>query len=437
MLQCPQEKVSKEEIRLEGNGLKKTIRLPQAVALYVGAVLGSGVLLVPGMAADIAGPASLLAWGIMALLVIPMALTMGLLSAKYPNAGGVSHFVTMAFGKRFGALAGWFFLLSVPLGVPINGVTAAEYVGVPFHWGMTAKIIFAFALVAVGVLTNVMGMQVAGQIQVAVVITIVIVLVGTFFGAVPQFDASYLTPFMPHGWWSVGEAMTMLFWCYIGWEAISHLSEEFVDPEKAAKKGVFIAAIVVGILYMMAAVATVATGSYGGGNSAAALSRVLQGVFGQTGGYVAGAIALFTNTATVIAYTGAASRVGLSLARNGHAPRLFGIMHKTRQTPIGALTFLSVCFTIVLCLYAGGVVSLAKLIQLPNATFIATYLAGCFAGVKLMRESYWGYRFSWISLILTLVVVPFLGWMVLYPVAIALVVLWRVKPQNEIRTSSM
>lgn len=89
--------------------LKQGIGLPQAIALYIGSVLGSGVLIVPGLAAELAGPASLLAWGFMVLLILPMALSMGLLSAKYPNAGGVSHFVTLAYGKRAGTLVGWFF----------------------------------------------------------------------------------------------------------------------------------------------------------------------------------------------------------------------------------------------------------------------------------------------------------------------------------------
>lgn len=70
--------------------LKRTIGMPQAIALYIGAVLGSGVLIVPGLAAEMAGPASLLAWGFMTLLILPLALSMGLLSAKFPNAGGVS-----------------------------------------------------------------------------------------------------------------------------------------------------------------------------------------------------------------------------------------------------------------------------------------------------------------------------------------------------------
>jgi len=93
---------------MDTHNLKGTIGLPQVIALYIGAVLGSGVLIVPGLAEEIAGPASLLAWGLMTLLVLPLALTMGLLSAKFPNAGGVSHFVTLAFGPQAGSLVGCF-----------------------------------------------------------------------------------------------------------------------------------------------------------------------------------------------------------------------------------------------------------------------------------------------------------------------------------------
>ncbi|MGZ4123146.1 MAG: amino acid permease, partial [Tumebacillaceae bacterium] len=143
--------------------LKKTIKLPQLVALYVGAVLGSGILLVPGLAAEMAGPASLIAWGIMTLLVLPMGLTMGLLSARHPSAGGVSHFVTLAFGERWGSLIGWFFLLSPPIGVPICGMTAAGYVGAAFGLGMKGQIVVAALVLLVALLTNWFGMQVAGQ----------------------------------------------------------------------------------------------------------------------------------------------------------------------------------------------------------------------------------------------------------------------------------
>jgi amino acid efflux transporter len=93
------------EIKMDGFAkFKPTLKLSQVTALYIGAVLGSGILIIPGLVAEVSGPASLLAWGLMVVVVLPMALTMGLLSAKYPDAGGVSHFVSKAFNAHIGSL---------------------------------------------------------------------------------------------------------------------------------------------------------------------------------------------------------------------------------------------------------------------------------------------------------------------------------------------
>jgi amino acid efflux transporter len=399
-------------------GLKSTIGLPQAVALYIGAVLGSGVLLVPGLAAEIAGPASLLAWGLMTLLVLPLALSMGLLSAKFPNAGGVSHFVTMAFGPRAGSLVGWFFLMSVPIGAPVAALTGAGYMTAAMGWSDSSRVALAAGMLAVGLLTNLIGMKVAGQVQIAVVLAIVAVLTLAIIGAAPNIESGNFTPFMPHGWISVGRAAAILFWCFIGWEAVSHLSEEFLDPQKAAVKGVTIAAVIVGILYFLTAFATVGTHSYQAAGSDASLVLVISKLLGRWGALLAGLTGVFICTATIIAYTGATSRLAYALARQGDAPGWMGVLSKTYATPTGGIGFLSLCFLAVLSLYASGAVSLTTLIQFPNATFILTYLGGCAAGIRLLKGNAWGVGISWLSFLLTAAIFPFVGWAVLYPLVI-------------------
>jgi amino acid efflux transporter len=398
--------------------LKRSIGLPQAIALYIGAVLGSGVLLVPGLAAEIAGPASLLAWGLMTLLVLPMALSMGLLSAKYPNAGGVSHFVTRAFGPRAGTLVGWFFLMSVPIGAPVAALTGAGYMTVAFGWSEQVRVIIAAVMLLVSLIINLVGMKIAGQVQVAVVLAIVAVLILAIVGAAPGIQAVHFTPFMPHGWVSVGQAAAILFWCFIGWEAVSHLSEEFVDPQREAVKGVSIAAVIVGVLYFLTAFAAVGTHSYGHAGSDASLVLVISGMLGSWGNVLAGLTGVFICTATVIAYAGAASRLAYALAREGEAPKWFGAVSQKYGTPAGGLGFLTLCFAVVLFLYGSHAVSLTTLIQFPNATFILTYLGGCAAGIRLLKGNRWGVGMSWLSFILTALVFPFVGWAILYPIAI-------------------
>lgn len=403
--------------------LQKGIGLPQAIALYIGAVLGSGVLIVPGLAAEMAGPASLLAWGFMTLLILPMALSMGLLSAKYPNAGGVSHFVTLAYGEKAGTLVGWFFLMSVPIGAPVAALTGAGYLTAALGWGEGAKLGVAAAMLAAGLLTNWIGMQLAGKIQIAVVIAIASVLIFAFGAALPRMESVHFTPFMPHGWFSVGQAASMLFWCFIGWEAVSHMSEEFKDPQKAAIKGVTAAAIIVGILYFLSALATVGTQSYLKGGSESSMVWIISQPLGSWGGIVAGVTGLFICMAGIIAYTGAAARVAYAMSREGNAPKWWNGLSPRFHTPTGSLLFLMLCFAAVMLLYGTGTVSLSTLIQFPNATFILTYMGGCAAGIRLLKGSRTGVVLSWISFGATAAVFPFTGWAMLYPLLITVLFL--------------
>jgi amino acid efflux transporter len=69
-----------------------------AVALYTGAVLGTGILVLPAVAAETAGPASIVAWAGLCLLSLPLALTFAALARREPVAGGFSAYIERAFG---------------------------------------------------------------------------------------------------------------------------------------------------------------------------------------------------------------------------------------------------------------------------------------------------------------------------------------------------
>lgn len=400
-------------------GLTKTLGLTQIVALYIGSVLGSGVLLIPGLAAEKAGPASIVAWLLMSVLVLPMAITMGLLSARFPSAGGVSTFVRTAYGDRFGNMVGWFFLLSVPIGAPILSVTGAHYLAVLFQWGELQVYVCAGLILLTVLGMNVIGLHVAARVQTIVVSLILSILILAVIAAIPHTSAEHFIPFAPNGWLSVIQAAVLMFWCFIGWEAVTHLSEEFVDPSKNAIRGVLWSAGIVALLYFAVAFMTVATHSYGVGISAASLSVMIQLSLGPVGGWIVAITALFICIATANAYVGAASRIAFALSQENIAPRWFGRLHPKYQTPTGGLLFLAMCFVIVLTTLYLGLIDLSRLIELPNSTFIATYIGGCLAGVKLLRDNRVGRIASWTSLIFTAGLYPFLGWSALYPLAIA------------------
>ncbi|QRG65861.1 amino acid permease [Brevibacillus choshinensis] len=413
------------------SAFRQTLSLPQIVALYIGAVVGSGILLIPGLTADIAGPASIVAWLVMSILVIPMAITMGLLSARHPHSGGVSHFVRLAFGDRFGNAVGWFFLLAVPIGGPILAVTGAKYFAILMNWGEVQTIAVAALIFFIVLGMNVFGLHVAGKVQTVVVSLIMAIILLAIGTAIPHFDAKNFSPFMPNGWLSVMQTAVLLFWCFIGWEAVTHLSQEFVNPQKNAIRGVLWSAGVVALLYFGVAFLTVGTHSYGQQISGASLSVMVQLTLGPIGGWIVAVTALFICIASANAYVSAASRIAYALSQEGIAPKWFGLLHPRYQTPIGGLAFITISFIVVLYVLASGLISFSQLIQLPNATFFATYIGGCLAGVRLLRDSRLGHLCAWISLVVSLGLYPFLGWSGLYPVGILVLVnVWEWKKRR-------
>ena len=88
-------------------GHARRLTLAQGTALYVAAVLGTGVIALPALAAAAAGPASLLAWVALVALSVPLAGTFAALAARYPDSGGVATYVRRAFGPRAAAVVGW------------------------------------------------------------------------------------------------------------------------------------------------------------------------------------------------------------------------------------------------------------------------------------------------------------------------------------------
>jgi len=404
------------------SSLPKTasLNLRQIIALYIGSVLGSGILLLPGLTAELAGPASLLAWLIMSLLAIPMALTMGLLSIKLPHAGGVSHFVSKAFNPAIGSLVGYYFLLSAIMAVPVIALTGAGYTCSAFGLGDSARIPVTACILAIGLLSNYVGMKLTGQIQLAVVLATIGILIGAILGSLHSVDMTNLTPFLPHGWMSVGHCATLIFWCFLGWEAISHVTEEFEDPERDVLKGTIIASVLISILYLATVAAVIGTHSYGPGISEVSLIHLIGISAGNYGMLVAGFITLFITIAPSIAYIGAASRLAYTLAQTGSAPQSLSLISKRYSTPVGGLIFLLACFVVILLVYSTGIISLASLIQIPNATFILTYLGGSLAGLVLLKENKLGWIVSGLSFLLTGVILLFVGWAIIWPILVTI-----------------
>ena len=104
------------------------IGVAQGTAIYVGAILGAGLLALPALAAEVAGPASVLAWGLLLLLCVPVAATFAALGSRYPDGGGIATFVYKAFGRRASAVVGYWFYFAWPVGGPATAYVGGLYI---------------------------------------------------------------------------------------------------------------------------------------------------------------------------------------------------------------------------------------------------------------------------------------------------------------------
>src|SRR3954471_13931926 len=208
------------------------LSLAQGTALCVGAVLGTGVISMPALAADVAGPASLLAWIALIVLSAPLAWTFAALGARHPDGGGVSTYVRLAFGPRAAAAVGWCFYFAVPLGAPPAAAFAGNYVADVLGGGRRTVIATFLVIIAVVFVMNWFGLRISGRVQLWLTAALATLLLVTVVTALPHAHWHHLTPCAPHGVAGVGAAAAVLVWGFAGWEAVSSLSPDYRDPRR-------------------------------------------------------------------------------------------------------------------------------------------------------------------------------------------------------------
>lgn len=307
-----------------------SIGLAQGVALYVCAILGAGVLVFPGQAASLAGPASLLAWGFSVLLGLPLAFTFAALAARYPDAGGVATYAGRAFGRSAGGVAGWWYLIAGSVGQTIVPLTAGYYVAQALGADQRWAPVIASAVLAVAVAANLIGVRLGAGVQIGLAAGVAVILLVVIVVALPQIRVTSFVPFAPHGLVGIGQAVVVLFFAFAGWEAIAHLSGEFRNVRRTLPRATLLTIGIVSVLYLGVAFAVVGTASYGTTElDRIALGAIVEGGLGVSAGVAVALAAVVICLGTTNAFVASISRLGFALARDGWAPR--ALSRRNRQ----------------------------------------------------------------------------------------------------------
>lgn len=393
------------------------ISVAQGTALTLGAVLGTGVISLPALAAAEAGPASLVAWLALIVLSVPLATTFASLGARHPDGGGVSTYARLAFGEHVSTMVGWAFYLTIGIGAPVAAGFAGAYVADAVGGGRATTLATTAAIILVVTLLNWFGIRISGRVQLGIAGAIALLLSVSVIVSLPHAHLANLSPFAPHGWAAVARAASVLVWAFAGWEILTSLSAEYRDPLRDIRRSTAIALVVVGVLYLGVAFATVAV--LGSDTGPAPLSDLLVLGLGDAARPATTVIAVLLTLGAVNAYFAGGSRLGAALARDGGLPRCLAVGSGPGEVPRRALAVISGTAL-------GTVVTLAVLgrstdttLLLSTGTFAFVYVVGAAAALRLLPRGTTSWWCAVASLVAALALLAMTGTHVVGPALVA------------------
>ncbi len=386
----------------------------RGAALYVGALIGPGLLLVPALAVQAAGAASIVAWGGLIVLSAPLAVVFGALGVRYPVAGGVSAYVRAGLGDRAAAVTGGWFVAAVILGAPavalIGGYYAADLTGS----GTAVAAAVGLAMYAAVLSANALGLRISAGFQLVLASVLVVVLALAVGVALPSRGGDHWTPFAPHGWLAVGTSANILVWLFVGWEAVAQLAGDFRRPERDLPRAMALAFALVTVLYVALAIATI--GVTAGTHSRVPLADLIAVGFGRAGRDATAVLAVALTMGTMNVYTGGAAKLITSLAHEGELPAWFG-GGAERSVPRRPLVGLAVTAAPIFAALVAGLGSTGELVRATSACFIAVYAIALLSATRILDGAV--RSAAAVSLALVLVLAAFSAAYLLVPLAAA------------------
>lgn len=397
------------------------IGLPTASALYIAAVLGTGILVLPGLGVDAAGPASILAVAIVLVLSIPLAGTFAALAGRYPDGGGVATFVRLALGDTAARATGYFFLFGVGFGAPVVAALGGEYLAAALGLDRGWVAVIGLGFLATALLLGLFGLRVSGSAQLGLSAMLVALVVGVIASAAPAVEPANFAPFAPHGLPGIALAISLFVWAFAGGEAITHIAHEFRNPRRTIVWATVIGLTIVGLAYLALQLVTVGVFGVEGARSQAPLIDLVAVSWGGFGPAVVGGIATIIALGVLNVYVPAFANLTASLGRDGHLPRWFAKGGEAGAVPRRAIGFVAVLILGYASTFFLFGFELQSFILIHTASMVSLYFVGMVAAVRLLARGTVGWWMAVISVLLTGVLLVLAWAHLLVPALLAVV----------------
>ena len=365
----------------EGKGLKKVLGAFELTMLGIGAIIGTGIFVLTGVAAaDYAGPALVLSFIISGMACAFAALCYAELSAMIPISGSAYTFGYVGLGEIWGWIIGWDLILEYCVAVAAVSIGWSGYmVNILNLVGIHLPAILILSLIAGLLLLGAKESVKLNNILVIIKISVVLLFIVLGFSHV---EPANWHPFMPYGWSGVFSGAAIVFFAYIGFDAISTAAEEVKNPQKDLPKGIIGSLLICTVLYIV--VSAILTGMVpylefkdNAAPVAYALAKV--GISWGSALVSVGAICGITSVILVMMY--GSTRLFYALSRDGLIPKVFSQVSQKRGTPNKSIVLVFVATALV-----AGFLPIGKVAELTNMGTLAAFVVVSLS-VILLRKS--------------------------------------------------
>jgi APA family basic amino acid/polyamine antiporter len=429
-----------------GNQLRRTLGRWSLVALGIGAIIGAGLFSLTGIvAANHAGPAVVLSFVVAAIGCGFAGMCYAELASMIPKAGSAYTYAYATMGELVAWIIGWDLTLEYAVGAATVSVSWSAYVVSLLHsWGLDLPAQFVkspfdtvtladgsvvqgiinlpalFIIIVISILLM-RGIEESAKVNAAIVAVKVAVVLAVVGVGVFYIKSQNYVPFIPEntgtfgefGWSGIMRGAGVIFFAYIGFDAVSTAAQEAKNPQKDMAAGILGSLVICTLLYVAFALVLTGIVNYHDmkGDAAPVATAIDMTPFPWLQVVVKlGIIGGFTTVILVMLL--GQSRVFYSMAKDGLLPRLFADIHPKWRTPWRS--------NLVFMVFTGALSALVPISKLGDMTSIGTLLAFIIVciGVMVLRRTHpdqaRSYRAPWSPL------VPILGILVCLAMMVSL-----------------
>jgi len=386
------------------SGLKRVLTAWDLFFMGVGAIIGTGIFVLTGIAAATqAGPAVVISFLVAGAAAAFAAFAYAELAGMLGGSGSAYGYARTAFGEFVGWLIGWVLVMeyavsvaavstgwsgyfnnaltSVGLGLP-DSLTKAPALGGIINLPASVIILVLMALLIVGT-------KEGARLNTAMVFVKLLTITVFLVVGVGYVNADNWTPFMPFGWFDHAEdgkpigvlaAASLVFFAYVGFDAVSTATEEAKDPQKDVPRGLLWALAVCSFIYVLVSIVLTGMVSYTELNVPSPVAYALQlvGVNWASALVSTGAVAGLTTVMLVLYY--GLTRIIFAMSQDGMLPSPLSRVSQKHATPVNAIVITGVMMSLM-----AGFLPLGTLAELVNVGTLSAFVLVSLAVVVLRR----------------------------------------------------